>query len=190
MVVFVEVKDRVLIKRDMRKSFRQRFAAISDRDNLQQKLIDHLVKFLNKSEGSWGLYKPMGSEISLNQLPELTPHIRWAYPVVTGEALDFYVPGPQGFTEGYAGISEPVTALATKLDILDLNGILIPGVGFDSSGVRLGKGQGHYDRALVEFSGLKIGICFSDMIEGQIPEDKWDVRMDYLATEIAVEAVN
>jgi 5-formyltetrahydrofolate cyclo-ligase len=186
----VEVKARVLYKRELRKSLRQRFAALSDRESLQEKLVARLAKFLKDSDGVWAMYKAIPGEISLNTLPEKAPHIQWAYPKVTGDALQFYIPGNQGFSEGYAGISEPVVAGATRVTLDDLTGILVPALGFDRSGVRLGKGQGHYDRTLADFSGCKVGVSFSDLIEEQISEDSWDVRMDFLATEIAVEAVN
>lgn len=61
--------------------------------------------------------------------------------------------------------------------------VLIPGLGFSRSGLRLGRGGGFYDRFLDGYTGKKIGIAFSCQIIDELPEDKWDIKMDLVITE-------
>ncbi|WP_426267777.1 5-formyltetrahydrofolate cyclo-ligase [Sphingomonas sp. LHG3443-2] len=63
--------------------------------------------------------------------------------------------------------------------------VLIPLVGCDREGNRIGMGQGHYDRAL---EGLRetarlIGIGWDfQLLEVAIPADPWDQRLDAFAS--------
>ena len=59
---------------------------------------------------------------------------------------------------------------------------LVPGVGFDVTGHRLGRGRGFYDRLLAEFSGIKCGVAFDHQFVAQIPAEKHDVRMNCILT--------
>jgi 5-formyltetrahydrofolate cyclo-ligase len=65
--------------------------------------------------------------------------------------------------------------------------ILAPLVGFDMSGVRLGQGAGHYDRAFQKWpNALRIGISWSVQEVAHIPADTWDVPLDMIITECDV----
>jgi 5-formyltetrahydrofolate cyclo-ligase len=62
--------------------------------------------------------------------------------------------------------------------------ILVPLIGFDRSGNRLGQGQGHYDRYLSLFSNtIKIGIAFSCQELESVCVDHWDIPLDAIVTE-------
>jgi 5,10-methenyltetrahydrofolate synthetase len=61
--------------------------------------------------------------------------------------------------------------------------ILVPGVAFDTQGVRLGRGAGWYDRILSRYpEALKIGLAFEEQIASTLPSEPWDVRMDLVVT--------
>lgn len=61
--------------------------------------------------------------------------------------------------------------------------LLIPGLAFSRTGGRLGRGKGFYDRYLESFKGIKIGICFKEVLGQEIPQDKHDEVMDYMVTD-------
>jgi 5-formyltetrahydrofolate cyclo-ligase len=63
---------------------------------------------------------------------------------------------------------------------LDL--VLVPGIGFDVSGRRLGRGQGFYDRLLAGIAGTKCGVAFDQQVVGQIPAEKHDASMNFILT--------
>lgn len=82
---------------------------------------------------------------------------------------------------GYFGIREPLEACEeVPLNRLDL--VLVPGVGFDSRGQRLGRGRGFYDRLLAGVSGAKCGIAFDEQIVAEVPAGPHDVRVNCILT--------
>ncbi|MDD2676764.1 MAG: 5-formyltetrahydrofolate cyclo-ligase [Methylacidiphilaceae bacterium] len=68
---------------------------------------------------------------------------------------------------------------------LEADLVLIPGLGFDRGGMRLGRGSGYYDRTLAEIgSGLpRVGLFFSWQELSGIAAEAHDERMDLLVTE-------
>lgn len=65
--------------------------------------------------------------------------------------------------------------------------VIVPGVGFDRTGMRLGRGAGFYDRALAELRAAgpvhAIGLAFECQIAACLPSDSWDQRVDLVASE-------
>lgn len=61
---------------------------------------------------------------------------------------------------------------------------LVPGLGFDFLGYRLGYGGGYYDGFLTEFAGPSVGLCrelaLSELLEGVEPHDR---RVSIVVTE-------
>ena len=58
-------------------------------------------------------------------------------------------------------------------------GSFIPGMSFDKSGHRLGRGKGYYDRMLCKMPHLyKIGICFDFQKTETVPTEATDIKMD------------
>jgi 5-formyltetrahydrofolate cyclo-ligase len=82
---------------------------------------------------------------------------------------------------GKFGIREPAPTCAA-IPLADLDVALVPGVAFDLSGHRLGRGKGFYDRLLQDFTGKKMGIAFDEQIVDAVPAEKNDVRMDSVIT--------
>ena len=90
---------------------------------------------------------------------------------------------------GVFGISVP-SSLARPTASRWLNLIVIPLVGVDASGRRLGMGGGFYDRAL-EFRRRRrrwpgprlVGLAFDCQLTDASFAEPWDLRLDSLATE-------
>ena len=86
------------------------------------------------------------------------------------------------FITGKFGIPEPKsTAPAVLPDKIDV--WLIPGVGFDLEGGRIGRGGGFYDRLLEEAQGIKIGVGYNIQLVKNIPCGEYDQRMNFVITE-------
>ena len=82
---------------------------------------------------------------------------------------------------GQFGIREPgAHCVEIPLNRLDL--VLVPGVGFDLSGRRLGRGRGFYDRLLADVDGIKCGIALDEQVVKEIPAGPQDVRLNYILT--------
>ncbi|MBN1194363.1 MAG: 5-formyltetrahydrofolate cyclo-ligase [Methanomicrobiaceae archaeon] len=66
----------------------------------------------------------------------------------------------------------------------DIDAAVIPLVGFDNRGNRLGYGAGYYDRFLSSHPDvLRIGIGYACQQADRIPCEEFDIRMDYIITE-------
>lgn len=94
------------------------------------------------------------------------------------------------------GVSEPLEGPPMAVEGIDL--IIAPGVAFDLSGGRLGRGAGYYDRFLELWRGARdradpevspeargsvIGVCFGVQIVERVPRESHDALMDGVASE-------
>lgn len=78
-------------------------------------------------------------------------------------------------------VREPVAACpVVPLNRLDL--ALVPGLGFDLRGRRLGRGKGHYDRLLAGFGGRIIGVAFDFQIVAEVPCEAHDIVLNEVVT--------
>lgn len=71
--------------------------------------------------------------------------------------------------------------------------LLIPPIGFDSSGYRLGYGGGYFDRTLAAMNPqpLKVAIAFETSRMETIRPQSYDIPMDFVVTERGIhQAVN
>jgi len=91
---------------------------------------------------------------------------------------------------GSFGILEPDPRFCDVVDFDTVDLALIPGLGFDPNGNRLGRGYGYYDRFLSnpEFKGTTIGCHFHCQLSSKIPVDEHDQAVDYLLNEKGLEA--
>jgi 5-formyltetrahydrofolate cyclo-ligase len=64
--------------------------------------------------------------------------------------------------------------------------VLVPLVGFDRRGGRLGYGQGHYDRALAALKAQGavrlVGLAFAEQEVAALPQEPFDQRLDWIIT--------
>lgn len=86
------------------------------------------------------------------------------------------------------GIMEPSPLRCAESDPGQLDIVLVPGLAFDTRGVRLGRGGGHYDRLLARLpeATLRVGIGWDLQVmtehDTPLPAEEHDARMDYLCT--------
>jgi 5-formyltetrahydrofolate cyclo-ligase len=83
------------------------------------------------------------------------------------------------------GIAEPVGAEDVRTSDIDL--VLVPLVGWDHTGGRLGMGAGFYDRLFQPCAGLekplRIGVAYELQRVSGVPRDPWDIRLHGVLTE-------
>ncbi|MEY3277168.1 MAG: hypothetical protein RL153_2436 [Verrucomicrobiota bacterium] len=59
-----------------------------------------------------------------------------------------------------------------------LDFVLVPGIAFDTSGGRLGRGKGYYDRLLGSGGGVTCGVGADEQRVEDVPMEPHDVRLD------------
>lgn len=111
-----------------------------------------------------------------------------AYPLSHSDySMEFKIINTFGdLVKGYKGILEPPSSLKNAENIPDF--IIMPGVAFDKSGNRIGYGKGYYDRFLMKYKTkpLLIAICYECQIYNAIPNEKNDIKMDFIITEKSI----
>ncbi|OWL96494.1 5-formyltetrahydrofolate cyclo-ligase [Deinococcus indicus] len=87
----------------------------------------------------------------------------------------------------FGALQPPQDAPQVPLDTVDA--ILLPGLAFDRSGVRLGYGGGFYDRLLPAFRGVTVGVIQGALIVPRLPADPHDCPVAWLLSEAGACAV-
>lgn len=68
--------------------------------------------------------------------------------------------------------------LPEKIDLA-----VLPGLAFDRSGGRLGRGGGYYDRWLSSYSGVSVALCRDGLLLDALPRLPHDLGVDLVLTE-------
>ncbi|MEG3862100.1 5-formyltetrahydrofolate cyclo-ligase [Microcoleus sp. herbarium12] len=135
--------------------------------------------------------------LSFRQEPDLSPLFEtpctWGFPRCVGKQLSWHVwqPGDALHTGAY-GILEPLPD-APKIDSSEVDLILVPAVGCDVRGYRLGYGGGYYDRmlSLAEWeSKIAIATIFEFALLAQLPADSWDKPLHGICTESGLKMIH
>jgi len=175
------------VQADVKRQWRDHFKALLQKESphssvqIQNQICEHLNEFLETQKGIWAGYLALPQEPDLNPVFRHSEKIEWAYPRMEADDLVFYI--SRNFIKGPFGVMEP-SEDSQKMFPEDLDGILIPGLGFNKKGHRLGKGRGFYDKALEGYKGLKVGVCFDcQVVDADLPEEGHDIRVDVLVTE-------
>lgn len=89
--------------------------------------------------------------------------------------------------EGIWGILEPKNT-CKKVDLKNIDLVIVPAVAYDIKGYRVGYGGGYYDRFLPEFynsnkNGKTIGLAYELQITDKIPANKFDQKVNFIITE-------
>ena len=104
--------------------------------------------------------------------------------------MDFYeIKSFDDLEKGRFGIFEP-KAYCKKIDDFNNACCIVPALSYDKRGFRLGFGKGFYDKFLCKFNGEKIGICYDCCISDRLPNDEFDISVDWLVTEKLTFEIN
>ncbi|HBS88554.1 MAG: 5-formyltetrahydrofolate cyclo-ligase [Bacteroidetes bacterium GWF2_38_335] len=171
-------------KKELRKIIRELKSQIPlDEKMRRSELIFKSVEKTDSFEGAKTimLYWSMDDEVQTHNVVE-----KWylkktiILPVVSGDKLILKkYSGEQNMKTGQSyGIMEPIGEEFTDLNSIDL--IIVPGVAFDKSNNRMGRGKAYYDKLLTSTKAVKIGVCFDFQYFESIPCDKYDVKMDQI----------
>jgi 5-formyltetrahydrofolate cyclo-ligase len=123
----------------------------------------------------------------------LTLGKRVVVPYCEGDELSlFHLQGLDELAPSVFGLLEPPAELralpARRIDMLEVDLVMVPGVAFDRRGGRVGHGKGYYDRLLrrARRGTLRVGVAFECQMFPAVPMGEHDVPMDRVVTEAAV----
>lgn len=107
-------------------------------------------------------------------------------PVISesGRSIQIYRMTHFAFIRGLYGIPEPPRRLRHKGKLSELDLVIVPGLGFDKRGYRIGRGAGYFDRLLAKSKkAFKIGLAYREQIVGKVPVLPHDIRMHRVLTD-------
>jgi len=172
---------------DARKAF-VRTLSDADRALLEQRLAEHLTSLCAEATVVGG-YAPLGSEISpLRAIEEARAVGRIvAFPAFEHPAKPFRFRAGDPLDAGPFGMMQP----KLKAPVVEPDLILVPLIAIDGHGTRLGRGKGHYDRALARLkrSGARlVGVGWPlQRLAKTIPADDWDIPLHGFASPDGLE---
>lgn len=116
-------------------------------------------------------------------LQQFIPDIKIAYPVIDAisQTMQFYE-ATDTFNLNSLGIHEPLKKQFILNNTIDT--FLVPLLGFDLTGQRIGFGKGYYDKffSTCKYSNNRIGISYFDPIPNLIDTHEFDVPLTHCIT--------
>lgn len=178
-------------KSEIRRLMRQRKKALApDEKQLRSDAVMRRMEQMPQYAASRVvlLYWSMADEVQTHALVERTWRDRTVLlPCVDGDDLCLrQYTGPECLVAGEQfGIGEPTGPEWTDLEAIGF--IAVPGVAFDHSCNRMGRGRGFYDRLLKSVPrAYKVGVAYDFQVMDHIPVEAHDVPMDSIVSETAV----
>jgi 5-formyltetrahydrofolate cyclo-ligase len=190
-------------KRELRREMRLMLANLDTRwsQKAHVEVCSHLVRVVNQMRDSQGVNHVFAwvpcfpGEVDLAMfigealksdhvyLPRVDNSNVMSFVRVGDDWSSQLAPGARGIMQPRDGYGKPA-----QYDESGTYVVVTPGLAFDESGRRLGRGGGHYDRFFDTIGlrhSIKIGVCWSMQLVRSIPVDPHDVNMDWICHEKA-----
>lgn len=149
-----------------------------EREQADIAVLENFLKLCAKYD-SFLIYNSISSEADTGGIIEslLKEGKRVYLPRVEGEKIVAVQYGGK-MQKGAFGIEEPVgQAFGGEIQVT-----VIPLLGVNTQGFRIGFGKGYYDKYLKNKNTLKVGLGYSFQIV-EFKQDEWDIPLDYFVCE-------
>jgi len=183
-------------KDELRRTMREKILSMSEEQKKDKSLkIIHRLKGLEEFSKARCImiYVSKDDEVDTTRLIEET--LRSGKRVVTPvvdlekkELIPYEISSLEELSLGTFGVMEPKPGDARRVDVDEIDLVIVPGRAFDKDCNRLGRGGGYFDRFLRRLSGRRrlIGLAFSEQVLDRIPVGRGDVKVDAVVTESTV----
>lgn len=184
----IDLKEQKNLLRASYKKFRLELTALQ-KSELDEKILKNVLR-LNEYKSNDTLLCYVSTKIEVDTLKLIEQALkdkkRVAVPrcVENTREMEFYfINSLDELEPGSFGVLEPIKNKAEILTDFGKGLCIVPGLGFDCNGYRLGYGKGYYDRFLSSFCGSTVGICYSECVKWHLPHGFYDKNVDFLVTE-------
>lgn len=82
----------------------------------------------------------------------------------------------------FYGLLEPIPEKTKEVQAIQLDLLIVPGLAYTKTGLRLGFGGGYYDRFLSDYSGKTLSLAFNEQIISDIPVKDHDIPVAKIIT--------
>jgi len=167
----------------------QQAAAAEVADRLQQRL-----ESLAPQETTVAVYKSFAGELPTSPIIERLWQLGFKtvlpvlHPFAKGHLLFLSYTSETPMTINKYGIEEPELTAPNVVPLSAIQVLLMPLVGFDHKGNRLGMGGGYYDRTLAQWHNgnrpnlSPIGLSYNEQQVESIPVESWDIPLPEIIT--------
>ncbi len=188
--------DALAQRRELRRQLAQRRRALSPTERIAaaqglRRSLEQLPEYFTdvRVAGYWASH----GELPLNLvIPPLAARgQQFLLPVIGSDRRLRFAPWQAGeaVQPNRYGIPEPA-APGELLEPFQLDMVLVPLLGFDRRGHRLGHGGGYYDRSFAFLNEqlrptepLLVGVAYAFQELPELDDQHWDVPLDFIATE-------
>ena len=179
-------------KSDLRRRLLEKRLSLNHRDvwirteYIKRSLIE--LKSFQEAR-SIALYYPIKNEVGIQGIFKIAKELGKGiyFPLVDGSSLEFRkINDLAELKIGRFEVPEPSHCFP-GVEIEDIDLIVMPGIAFDSFGVRVGYGKGYYDRTIYKIDIKKrVGLAYNFQVVESIPIERYDERIGLIATETGV----
>ena len=177
----------------VRRQMREVLAGDKQLNEKSRMIAEHLLKLAEiEAARRVGVYMSKETEVETRQtvLALLRSGKEVAAPYCSGESLQFVrIFNLDELEPGAFGILEPKPEFRVleerRFPLEKLDVVIIPGVAFDRSGNRLGRGKGYYDRLLSKLQPgtFRVGLAYESQIVAVLPCTHHDEKVHAFITE-------
>ena len=175
-----------MTKEELRKTFREQRNSLTDKTKKSQMITKNIISspiFQNASVVM--LYRSAKGEVETDVLWQICKEQgkTCVFPkcVSKTEMIAVLAESEGDFSVSGFGILEPTSDEAFLKEQIDL--IIVPALAFDRNHYRMGYGGGYYDRYLVGYPGVSVGLCFSELLVPSVMPNGWDIPVSFVVTE-------
>ncbi len=192
--------DKVTLRAQVRARFAiwQRQTALSEIAGMDQKAVENLMFCLQQctthKNSSLGVYAALQQEdyreIDLLRYlpnPQQSAADTLLLPLLlAGRRMTYGLYQKDQLIAGAFGLLQPPQKAKSMPEV-----VVMPGLGFGPNGIRLGHGQGYYDRYIQEQKDRSqapvcIGVCYDWQRINEIQANTWDNPCDFVVTDKGV----
>ncbi|MDQ6647208.1 MAG: 5-formyltetrahydrofolate cyclo-ligase [Pseudomonadota bacterium] len=188
--------DATAQRRELRQQLAERRRALSPPERMGaaqglRRSLEQLPEYLTDARvaGYWASHGELPLNLAIPPLAARGQH--FLLPVIGKGRQLLFAPWQSGedVQPNRYGIPEP-TDTRQLLEPFQLDLVLVPLLGFDRRGNRLGHGGGYYDRSFAFLNDqvrptqpLLVGVGYAFQELPKVDEEDWDVPLDFIATE-------
>ena len=183
-------------KRNLRLQVKEKLSNLKKEEKKQldfqitERLNDYLSScvILSKNQSATlGIYYPLDDEVSWHEGFAYKKQL--AFPKVEESEMTFRHCQIEDL-KSLRSFGRKMRSPGPEHEIVTPEIMIVPGIAFDRSGNRLGRGGGYYDSYLRTFQGPKIGICYDLQLVDELPTEDHDVKVDTVLTGLTLIELN
>lgn len=147
-------------------------------------ILGHLSDLIHQRQVV-AIYAALDGELDILPLCQMRPDVTFLLPRIeandVGKHMQF-LPWSEDLEDGPYGLKQPARGHEYAPNM-----VILPLLGMDHEGVRLGYGGGYYDRKLADLPHVRrVGVGFATQLVASLPEEQHDMRLDILVTDLGV----